>query len=139
MNRDEPESAHVSHQNIRSKNKMNFAFNFSGFRHPFLHPHPLTPLYFSLLEEECRKERPPYIGVRRGCNPPPRAGSQGVEPLFLFYPYALMGWQHTFIHEVTHKPSRPNEMSYYNIQDTNLPMMTFSQKKWRSISMCLVR
>jgi hypothetical protein len=26
-----------------------------------------------------------------------------------------MGWQHTFIHEVAHRHSKPNERSYYNI------------------------
>jgi hypothetical protein len=60
-------------------------------------------------------------------HPPPRAGAQeegaqplgpvhrGWNPMFLFYPYTLMGWQHTFIHGVAHRPDRPNERSYYNI------------------------
>jgi hypothetical protein len=75
-----------------------------------------------MFEEECHKawflycigEASLYMG-EEGVHPPPRAGSEGVEPLFLFYPYTLMGWQHTFIHEVAHWPSRPNELSYYNI------------------------
>jgi hypothetical protein len=45
--------------------------------------------------------QPPHLGLAH----------EGWNLLFLFYPYTLMGWQHTFIHEVVHRPSRPNEYS----------------------------
>jgi hypothetical protein len=78
------------------------------------------------LDDCIAQKRHPYIGVRRGSSPPPRAGAHEEEllgptpkgwwdPLFLIYPYTLMGWQHTFIHEVAQRPSRPKGMSYYNI------------------------
>jgi hypothetical protein len=71
------------------------------------------------LEEECCKAFDDCIAQEtslgeEGEQPPPRAGAhllglapKGWNPLFLIYPYTLMGWQHTFIHEVTQRPSRP--------------------------------
>jgi hypothetical protein len=54
------------------------------------------------LDDCIVQKRHPYIGVRRGSSPPPRAGAHEEEllgptpkgwwdPLFLIYPYTLMG------------------------------------------------